>query len=97
MAIDDAAVDHVARLARLALSAEELRRMSRELASILEYANAIQALDLDGVEPTSHSLPLTNAVRPDEIVPSLSARAALGGAPQEEDGRFRVPRILEDE
>jgi aspartyl-tRNA(Asn)/glutamyl-tRNA(Gln) amidotransferase subunit C len=97
MAIDDAAVDHVARLARLALSEEERRRMSRELASILEYANAIQALDLDEVEPTSHSLPLTNAVRPDEVAPSLSAQAALKGAPQEEDGRFRVPRILEDE
>ena len=96
MAIDRPQVDHVARLARLALSEQERDRMSVELARILEHAELIQALDLDGVEPTSHPLPLVNAFRPDEAGPSLEAEAALGGAPLQERGSFRVPRIIEE-
>ena len=96
MPIDRAAVDHVARLARLDLSEQERERMSAELARILEHAELIQALDLDGVEPTSHPLPLVNALRPDEVGPSLGAEEALRGAPVEERGCFRVPRIIEE-
>jgi aspartyl-tRNA(Asn)/glutamyl-tRNA(Gln) amidotransferase subunit C len=95
MPIDRAAVDHVARLARLDLSEEERGRMCSELGHILEHAELIQALDLDEVEPTSHPLPLTNAFRPDEIAPSLPAAEALAAAPHEEEGAFRVPRIIE--
>lgn len=97
MAIDKATVDHVARLARLALSEEERERMGKELAVILEHAEKIQALDLDGVEPTAHAVAIDNVLRPDEVKPSLSPDEALANAPEAEDGRFRVPRIVEDQ
>ena len=96
MPIDPDAVDHVARLARLDLGPEERRRIAVELTQILEHADRIQALDLDGVEPTSHALELVNASRPDEVKPSLSPEEALAGAPLAEDRRFRVPRIIEE-
>ncbi len=96
MTIDRGAVDHVARLARLALSDEERDRMSAELTVILEHADKIQALDLDDVEPTAHAVPLENVARSDEVTASLSQDEALGNAPELEDGRFRVPRIVED-
>jgi aspartyl-tRNA(Asn)/glutamyl-tRNA(Gln) amidotransferase subunit C len=96
MPIDPDAVDHVARLARLDLSPDERRRIAVELTQILEHADRIQALDLDGVEPTSHALELVNALRPDEVGPSLSPGEALAGAPLAEEGRFRVPRIIEE-
>lgn len=97
MGIDRPAVDHVARLARLDLSEAERDRMSRELAKILEHAERIQALDLDGVEPTAHAVPQRNVMRRDEIRPGLGRDEALRNAPAAEDGRFRVPRILEEE
>ena len=97
MAIDRAAVDHVARLARLDLGEDERERMRAELSKILEHVERIQALELDGVEPTSHAIPLRNVMRPDETIPSLSQEDALSGGPDVEDGRFRVPRIIEDE
>lgn len=96
MAIDRAAVDHVARLARLDLGEDERERMSVELAQILDHAEKIQALDLDGVEPTSHSVSIRNAMRPDVVTPSLPPEEALANAPEVEDGRIRVPRIIED-
>jgi aspartyl-tRNA(Asn)/glutamyl-tRNA(Gln) amidotransferase subunit C len=96
MPLDRAAVDHVARLARLDLSEEERERMQRELTGILEHAEKIQALDLDGVPATSHALPLSNVFRKDKVRPSLSPEDALSNAPEAEDGRFRVPRIIED-
>lgn len=96
MGIDRKAVDHVARLARLDLSEEERERMSVELAQILGHAEAIQELELDDVEPTSHALPLRNVMRADEVRPSLTQDEALSSAPEAEDGRFRVPKIIED-
>jgi aspartyl-tRNA(Asn)/glutamyl-tRNA(Gln) amidotransferase subunit C len=96
MGIDRKAVDHVARLARLDLSGAERDRMLAELTNILEHAERIQTLDLDGVEPTSHAVPITNAMRRDKVTPSLSQDDALANAPAVEDGRFRVPRIIED-
>ncbi len=65
MPIDRAAVDHVARLARLDLSEDERKKMEAELGTILAYAEEIQALELEDVEPTSHSVPLRNVMRPD--------------------------------
>src|SRR5688500_14508089 len=97
MPIDRSAVDHVARLARLALSEGEGSRMQEELASILAHVENIQALELDDVEPTSHALPLRNVFREDAAGDCLSQEEALSGAPEVEDGRFRVPRILEDD
>src|SRR5918995_4186867 len=96
MTIDRAAVDHVARLARLDLSGEERDRMQVELGAILDHAEKIQALDLDGIEPTSHAIPLRNVMRPDEVMPSLSQGDALANAPVTEDGRLRVPKIIEE-
>ena len=96
MPIDREAVDHVARLARLALSEEDRSRMQTELTQILEHVEKVQALDLDGVEPTAQALALVNVMRPDEVGPCLTQHEALAGAPEEEDGRFKVPRILEE-
>jgi aspartyl-tRNA(Asn)/glutamyl-tRNA(Gln) amidotransferase subunit C len=96
MGIDRDAVDHVARLARLDLSDEERDRMTAELTQILEHAERIQSLDLDGVEATSHAILLVNVARPDEVAPSLSQEQAIAGAPAAEDGRFRVPRLIEE-
>ena len=96
MTIDRTAVDHVARLARLALSDEERQRMQTELTAILEHVEKIQALELDGIEPTSHAIPLRNVMRPDEVRGSLDQMTALANAPEAEDGRFKVPRIIED-
>src|SRR5687767_4484059 len=96
MSLDRGAVDHVARLARLDLTDEERDRMQVELTNILGHAEKIQALDLDDVPPTSHSLPLKNVMRPDEVKDSLAPDAALANAPESEDGRFKVPRIIED-
>lgn len=97
MSIDRKAVDHVARLARLDLSEDELDVMLSELQQILGHAEKIQALDLDGVEPMSHSVPMVNSMRPDEVKPSLTQAEALANAPEVEDHRFKVPRIMEDE
>ncbi len=82
-------------MARLALSDEELDGFARELGVILEHAEDLAALDLDDVEPTAHPLPLVNVLRPDEVRPSLDRDEVLGQAPAVEDGRFRVPRILD--
>jgi aspartyl-tRNA(Asn)/glutamyl-tRNA(Gln) amidotransferase subunit C len=88
-------VEHVAQLARLALTEDELTRFTGELGDILEHAQDLATLDLDGVEPTAHPLPLTNVTRPDEVRPSLPRDEVLAQAPAVEDGRFRVPRILD--
>lgn len=96
MSIDRAAVDHIARLARLDLSEDERTKMQAELGQILDYAEEIQALDLEDVPPTSHSVVLRNVMRPDEVTESLPQDEVLAIAPEAEDGRFRVPRIIED-
>jgi aspartyl-tRNA(Asn)/glutamyl-tRNA(Gln) amidotransferase subunit C len=92
--ISRADVEHVARLARLALTEEEAEALTDDLASILGYAAQVSALDLAGVPPTAHPLPLVNVLRPDAVVPSLDRDEVLAEAPDVEDGRFRVPRIL---
>jgi aspartyl-tRNA(Asn)/glutamyl-tRNA(Gln) amidotransferase subunit C len=93
--ITRADVEHVARLARLALSDDEIERLTSELAVTLDHVNDIAALDLDGVEPTAHPLPLSNVVRPDVVTPTLDRAEVLAQAPAAQDGRFRVPRILD--
>jgi aspartyl-tRNA(Asn)/glutamyl-tRNA(Gln) amidotransferase subunit C len=87
-------VEHVARLARLALTDEEIEGLTTELGAILEYAAQVSALDTKGVPPTAHPLPLANVFRRDDIRPGLSREEVLAEAPAAEDGRFRVPRIL---
>ncbi len=87
-------VAHVARLARLELRPEQVEVFTGQLAAILEHAEDVEALDLAGVEPTSHPFPLVNVLRADEPGPTLPNDEALAAAPQAEDGRFRVPTIL---
>jgi aspartyl-tRNA(Asn)/glutamyl-tRNA(Gln) amidotransferase subunit C len=89
--IDRGQVLHVARLARLELSEEELERMAGELSGILEHVDRISALDLDGVEPTTHVVALSNVMRADEPEPCLPREKALEQAPDHADGAFRVP------
>lgn len=87
-------VAHVARLARLALSDEELERYTEQLAAVLGHAADVEALDTEGVAPTAHPLPLVNVLREDVVRPSLPRDEVLAQAPDAEDDRFRVPRIL---
>ncbi len=89
--IDREQVLHVARLARLELSGDEVDRMSSELSGILEHIEKIEALDLDDVLPTSHVVPMTNALRPDEPRPSYPREEILAAAPAVRDDGFEVP------
>ena len=82
---------HVARLARLKLTDEELERMAGELSGILEHVDRISELDLEGVEPTSHVIALENVLRPDKPRPSWSRDEVLEPAPDTASGAFRVP------
>ena len=84
----------VAKLARIALSEEELAGYGAQLEDILEHAERVSALPTDGVAPTSHPLPMTNAFRPDEVRQSLDRDEVLEQAPQRDGEFFRVPRIL---
>lgn len=89
-------IARVAHLARIALTDEELAAYAAQLGNILEHAERVQALPTEGVEPTSHPLPVVNAFRPDVVTGSLDRDAALAGAPEVESGYFRVPRILDE-
>ena len=89
--IDRQQVLHVAKLARLKLTDDEVERMADELSSILEHVERINELDLDGVEPTSHVVDVENVLRPDEPRPSLPRERALANAPDASDDGFRVP------
>lgn len=85
----------MAQLARLALDDDEMERLAVDLGGILEYAEDLDALDLAGVPPTAHPLPLVNVFRADVVGPTLDRDEVLAEAPAAEDGRFRVPRILD--
>jgi aspartyl-tRNA(Asn)/glutamyl-tRNA(Gln) amidotransferase subunit C len=89
--IDREQVLHVARLARLKLSEEEVERMSGELSTILDHIEKIDELDLDDVEPTSHVVEVENVLREDEPRPSWPRERILEGAPDVAGGGFRVP------
>ena len=91
MAITREQVEHVAHLARLALTEEELERLLGQLDAILDAVSKVSELDLTDVPPTSHPLDLVNVLAEDVARPSLPREAALANAPQAEDGAFRVP------
>lgn len=91
--ISEEQVRHVANLARLGLTDEEVEQMSGQLGAILDSINKISELDLDGVPPTANALNLTNVLRPDEPRGELSTDQALANAPDRADDLFRVPRI----
>ena len=90
-------VAHVAHLARLDVTDDELERFTEQLAAILDHAEDVASLDTAGVPPTAHPLPLENVLRPDEVRPSLDRDEVLGQAPAVEGTFFRVPRILGEE
>ncbi|HUC93036.1 MAG TPA: Asp-tRNA(Asn)/Glu-tRNA(Gln) amidotransferase subunit GatC [Paenibacillus sp.] len=88
-------VEHVANLARLELSGEEKEVFTGQLNAILKYAEKLNELDTADVQPTTHVLPITNVMREDEKRPSWPVEQVMKNAPDEEDGQFRVPAVLE--
>jgi len=88
-------IEKVARLARLELSEEEKETFGNQLEQILTYMEQLNRLDTAGVEPTSHAIPVYNVFREDEVKPSFLQEEVLAIAPDEEDGHFKVPRIIE--
>ena len=95
--ITPADVAHVAKLARLDLTADEMARLAVDLGAVLDHAADVAALDTSGVPATAHPLPLHNVLRPDEPHPVLDRDEVLSMAPRAEEGRFRVPPILGEE
>ncbi len=95
MALTPEEVRKVALLARLELTDDEIEIQARHLNDLLKQFEILQALDLTGVEPTSHSIPVYNVFREDSTRPCLSRQEALANAPQSRDGFFVVPRIVE--
>ena len=89
-------VAHVAQLARLDLTHDELSLFTGQLADVLEHAADVEALELDDVPPTLHPLPIVNVLREDEARPCLDREEVLAMAPDAEGGRFRVPRIMSE-
>lgn len=87
-------VAHLAHLARLAVTEEELDLFAGQLDVILASVAHVADVAADDIPPTTHAVPLINVTRADEIRPSLDAETVLAAAPAAEDGRFRVPRIL---
>jgi aspartyl-tRNA(Asn)/glutamyl-tRNA(Gln) amidotransferase subunit C len=87
-------VAHVAQLARLRLSDDELERFTDQLGAVLDHAADVAALELDDLPPTAHPYPLRNVMRPDEVGPTLERDEVLAEAPDAEDHKFKVPPIL---
>ena len=88
-------VEHVARLARLGLTEEEKKLYGEQLSRILEYAETLNKLPTEGIEPTTHSLPMKNIFREDAVLPCDDTESIIRNAPQEEASMFLVPRIME--
>ncbi|MBI3994794.1 MAG: Asp-tRNA(Asn)/Glu-tRNA(Gln) amidotransferase subunit GatC [Nitrospirae bacterium] len=89
-------VEHVAKLARLAVSEDEKEAFSRQLSEILTYVGKLNELDTSKVEPTSHVLDLSNVFRDDVVRESLPPVEALANAPDHDNNHFRVPKIIEE-
>ncbi len=87
---------HIAELARVGLSDEDVAKFQEQLGDILAHFETLQALDTEGVEPTAYPLALESVMRADEVRPSLSQEEALANAPQTEDGAFKVRAVLEE-
>ena len=89
-------VEHVAHLARVGITEEDIERFSHQLSDVLDYFERLDRVDIEGVPPTSHTLPLHNVMREDETEPSYSVEDVLANAPNQEERRFRVRAILEE-
>lgn len=88
-------VEHVAKLARLKLTEREKDQFTGQLNAILKYAEKLNELDTEGVPPTSHVIPIANVMRDDVVRESLPIEHVMRNAPDEEDGQFKVPAVLE--
>ena len=88
-------VAYVAQLARIHLQPDEKQKLESQLEQILEYVEKLGALDVSGMEPTAHAVPLVNVARPDDLQPSLAHEDALRNAPRQAGGLFIVPKIVE--
>ena len=95
MAATEIDVKYVAHLARIALTPAEEQKIGAQLGNILGYIEKLRELDVSGVEPTAHAVPMINVTRPDEIWPSLPTEEALRNAPAQANGLFLVPKIVE--
>jgi aspartyl-tRNA(Asn)/glutamyl-tRNA(Gln) amidotransferase subunit C len=95
MKISREEVEHVARLARLALNDTELDTLTDQMDAILGYVDQLSRLDTEGILPTAHAVPMENAFREDAVQPSLGTEKALGNAPDADAGCFRVPKVIE--
>jgi aspartyl-tRNA(Asn)/glutamyl-tRNA(Gln) amidotransferase subunit C len=95
MKITRSEVEHVARLARLALDDAELEALTGQMDAILGYVDQLKALDTAGIVPTAHAVPVENAFRVDRVRPSLGADKALANAPDAAESCFRVPKVIE--
>lgn len=94
MALTIKEVEHVALLARLSLSEEEKQKFAEQLSSILDYADSLNFIPTEGVEPLTHILPIQNVFREDEVKTSMDRREILANAPLAEDSQYKVPKIL---
>ncbi|MGA3144283.1 MAG: Asp-tRNA(Asn)/Glu-tRNA(Gln) amidotransferase subunit GatC [Verrucomicrobiota bacterium] len=95
MAAAEIDIKYVAHLARLHLTPDEEKKLGAQLGGILGYIEKLKELDVTGVEPTAHAVPLVNVTRPDEVRPSLPHDEALRNAPAQANGLFMVPKIVE--
>ena len=93
--LDETAVRHVAQLARLSITDEEVTRYAAQLSRVLDYFERLRELDTTGVEPTALPLPVSNVFREDVVRPSLDPERALDDAPDRQGAFFRVPRVLD--
>ncbi|MEM8863275.1 MAG: Asp-tRNA(Asn)/Glu-tRNA(Gln) amidotransferase subunit GatC [Chloroflexota bacterium] len=89
-------VEHIAKLARLELTEEELKKYGESLASILEYADKLNDLELDDVPPTAHAVAQQNVIRKDEVNSSLAVDKALANAAQAKDDQFAIQAVFDD-
>lgn len=96
MSISKEQVQKVAALARLTLTETEADQFTIQLNNILQFAEKLNELDTEGVEPTSHVLPMANVLREDKVIPSIPREKALANAPEQKDGMFRVPAVFEE-
>ena len=95
MSVREIDVKYVAHLARIELTPEEERQYGAQLGQILAYIDKLNQLDVSGIEPTAHAVPMVNVTRPDEIKPSLPPAEALRNAPASANGLFMMPKIVE--
>ena len=94
MAISRKEVEHIAHLARLTLTEEEITLYSKQLNDILKYIDKLNELDIDQIEPMSHVLDIINVMREDKHLPSLSREEVMANAPDHDNKHFKVPRVL---